>query len=689
MPAFFVQTSVKATIVLVAAWLLTRAMRRSSAAARHLVWTMAVIAVLALPLIQLAVPRWSLALLPAAAARVVTAPSEPLSAAPTAVDVPGKSGIAGAAATLAPTASVDSGPTAAPSIDISWLAVAMAAWVAGLAVALARLAAGLAWVGRITREAVDVDDPLWTGTLNQLAASLGITAPVSLKTSPETSIPVTCGIRTPTILLPVEAAGWADDRRDVVLLHELAHVARRDCLVQTFARLACAVHWFNPLAYVAAARLRAEQERAADDLVLAAGADAPVYADHLFELARTFRTERYPAWATLAMARPSQIEGRVMDILDDRRNRRPPARAVRAAVAVSATALLLPVGALQLTAAPASQSAPALEAPTDGQLDDTYPLPEPDPDPNPAPNPLPPASASATRLRVDGAAAQAQTQSRPPGAAVSDETRRRVADALLSALNDQDEEVREQAIAALAGMRDPRAIPGLLKALRDSNEDVRESAINALAQFDTPEAVEGIVSALKDQSADIRERAARAIGALGARGRLTDPKYVAVIAGLLKDAAPDVRMQAIMALGQMQPQAAVSSLLPMLKDMDKDVREQAADALGDIGDPAAIDALTAALKDAEPEVRQQAANALGRILRGRQRAKPVVVVPPVPKPPPLPPRPQAKLDVEQINEAVRRAQEALQRELPILELQEQDLQRQAEELQREAERWLR
>jgi HEAT repeat protein len=113
----------------------------------------------------------------------------------------------------------------------------------------------------------------------------------------------------------------------------------------------------------------------------------------------------------------------------------------------------------------------------------------------------------------------------------------------------------------------------------------------------------------------------------------------------LKDVAPDVRMQAIAALGRMQSQAAVPSLLPMLKDTDKEVREQAADALGDIGDPAAIDALTAALKDAEPEVRQQAANALGRIVRGQQRAKPIVVVPPVPKPPPLPPRPQAKLDV--------------------------------------------
>ena len=67
MPAFFVQTSLKATLVLVAAWLLTRAMKRSSAAARHFVWTVAVVAALALPLVQLVAPRWNL-LLPASPA---------------------------------------------------------------------------------------------------------------------------------------------------------------------------------------------------------------------------------------------------------------------------------------------------------------------------------------------------------------------------------------------------------------------------------------------------------------------------------------------------------------------------------------------------------------------------------------------------------------------------------------------
>ena len=734
MPAFLVQVSVKATIVLLAAWLLTRVMARSSAAARHLVWTVAIVAALILPLIHVTAPRWNLPLLPApaVAAGVAVGPSTQERPSAPAENTLIEADVFGvAAAPAASTPAIDSPRASLPAGEISRAAVAMAVWVAGLAFALARLAAGLAWVSRMTQEAVDVDDVRWTSALEELAAALGITTPVLLKVSAEAAIPVTCGIRTPTILLPADAAGWVEERRDVVLLHELAHIARRDCLVQMLARLACAVHWFNPLVYRATARLRAEQERASDDLVLAAGADAPMYADHLFELARTARTERYPAWATLAVARPSQIEGRVMDILDDRRHRRPPVRRVRTAVAASAAALILPLGALQLTAAAGAQppdaaqvvpanvidavsvaldvpeAPPAPPAVTDIQrggqrpdagvgaagqssdrragidvdvridIDDPDPDPDPHPDPSfspwPIPNPWPWVPDVAGRSGLADSA-QAKPQPGPQDSGVSDETRRRVADALLPALNDEDEDVREQALAALAGMRDPRAIPGLLKALRDPSAEVRAQALNGLAQFDTPEATEGVLSALKDQSADVRQRAARLMGLLATRGRLNDPKFVAVFAGLLKDAAPEVRMQAIVALGRMRRPDAVPLLLPMLKDTNAEVREQAAVALGSIADPAAIDELTAALKDAEPNVREQAAGALGQIARGQRRANPGVNVPPLPPMPPAPPRPpQVYLDTDAINDAVQQARESLQRDLPRLRLQLQEL----------------
>ena len=142
--------------------------------------------------------------------------------------------------------------------------------------------------------------------------------------SDHVGVPVACGMFRSVILLPVDADSWDRERRTVVLLHELAHVKRRDCLVQAIAHLAWALHWYNPLAFVAISRLRAEQERACDDLVLRAGTPAADYAGHLCEIASTARRVLLPVWSTLAIARPSRLTGRVTAILDETTHRQAP-----------------------------------------------------------------------------------------------------------------------------------------------------------------------------------------------------------------------------------------------------------------------------------------------------------------------------------------------------------------------------
>ena len=57
---------------------------------------------------------------------------------------------------------------------------------------------------------------------------------------------MTYGTWRPTLVLPASADAWTDDRRRAVLLHELAHVARRDCFVQRLASLACALYLAAP-----------------------------------------------------------------------------------------------------------------------------------------------------------------------------------------------------------------------------------------------------------------------------------------------------------------------------------------------------------------------------------------------------------------------------------------------------------
>jgi hypothetical protein len=93
-------------------------------------------------------------------------------------------------------------------------------------------------------------------------------------------------------------------------------VKRRDCLTHLVAQVVCAAYWFNPLAWMAARRLRTERERACDDLVLGSGARPSRYAGDLLDLVQTLNGPTAPAAAALAMARRTEIEGRLLSILD-------------------------------------------------------------------------------------------------------------------------------------------------------------------------------------------------------------------------------------------------------------------------------------------------------------------------------------------------------------------------------------
>ena len=127
--------------------------------------------------------------------------------------------------------------------------------------------------------------------------------------------PMTWGARHPIVLLPDAAEEWSEECRRVVLRHEFAHIQRNDWLFHTLSRIACAVYWLNPLAWIATRRLSIERERACDDAVISLGTKPSEYAKHLVDIAQSMTTMRSVPAVALTMARLSQLEGRIVDVL--------------------------------------------------------------------------------------------------------------------------------------------------------------------------------------------------------------------------------------------------------------------------------------------------------------------------------------------------------------------------------------
>jgi beta-lactamase regulating signal transducer with metallopeptidase domain len=160
-------------------------------------------------------------------------------------------------------------------------------WLGGVLCALAPVMAGLLSLARLRRMSGLFIQDHSIETLKELQATIGYYRPIRLLISAHRRMPMMWGALRPAILLPEDAERWPAERQKLVLLHELAHVQRHDYLALLLTRFACALHWFNPFAWIAARQIGLEQDQACDDIVLAKGAAADCYAEEVLQFAAT------------------------------------------------------------------------------------------------------------------------------------------------------------------------------------------------------------------------------------------------------------------------------------------------------------------------------------------------------------------------------------------------------------------
>jgi len=226
-----------------------------------------------------------------------------------------------------------------------------AIWLVGFLLCMSRLAVGLARVERGVRRATQDVPKGWLLLADGICGSLAIRRRVRiLRVADGFAMPVTWGYFRPRVLLPSSAREWPESRVEMVLTHELAHVARADWLAQMTAETLCALHWCNPLVWIAARRLRQESERACDDVVLRRGIAPREYAREVLGLAGSLRSSLRGWSSALALVGATFLETRFAAMLNAKTDRSGVSRKTSGWSAVAALCLVLPIAALRLPA---------------------------------------------------------------------------------------------------------------------------------------------------------------------------------------------------------------------------------------------------------------------------------------------------------------------------------------------------
>lgn len=299
---FFVRGSAVSLAVL----LLAPLVGRRVPAVRHLVLMTGLGIAALLPLQTVIHPRWRPAVLP-----------------PVDVRGAGQFGVVADLASVAEWASVSSAgidrspDSRAPGRVIRSISLVLqAVAAAGTLLLLGLRAAGVASIHRLLGRscALDPSDPV-SRMASKAGRTLGWSQPIRVVQSPECGAPFAAGLLRPVIVVPSDFRDWTEDRQRAVLIHEAAHVARRDPWWRMVGEVALAIHWWNPWVRLVVRSSVTASEMACDDRVVSSGIVPENYAADLVGLSRVLGRRPLVAAPVLYLSH-SDLQTRVARLLE-------------------------------------------------------------------------------------------------------------------------------------------------------------------------------------------------------------------------------------------------------------------------------------------------------------------------------------------------------------------------------------
>ena len=199
----------------------------------------------------------------------------------------------------------------------SWAVVILAGWALIAALAAARVALGCCRLRWLRRNSVAITTSDLHPALRETVARIKTNRSVAICTSPEVRVPTAIGFFKPIILIPEWALQeLSAEELKVVLLHEFAHLRRRDDWTNLAQKMVRVIFFFHPAVWWIERRLSLEREMACDDLVLSETENPHAYAECLVALAEKSFVRRSLALAQAAISHAHETSLRLAQILD-------------------------------------------------------------------------------------------------------------------------------------------------------------------------------------------------------------------------------------------------------------------------------------------------------------------------------------------------------------------------------------
>lgn len=224
-----IDLAVRAVVLLALAWVGTTLLRRRSASVRASIWTGALAAVLALPMVAVLVPAWRVPIWPAPSAPAVevSAAVIPAPAMAPAVLLNDSTSTRLPAEAPAPPVISSSSTDRTETVLLALAAITL--------LLMARVAVSHLRMMRIAKQAQDAGAE-WSTLVDRMRRDLQIARNVPVRKTDATNVPAVAGIWRPVLLLPIDTTDWPPDVRRAVVLHELAHVVRWDAVASCSVR---------------------------------------------------------------------------------------------------------------------------------------------------------------------------------------------------------------------------------------------------------------------------------------------------------------------------------------------------------------------------------------------------------------------------------------------------------------------